>query len=74
MERNTGRSTRAPAPAAVSHEMVAKRAYEIWCERGRPFGQELTHWLEAESQLSVSAPRAKTKATRSRGAKAVDPA
>jgi len=34
-----------------SHEQIARRAYEIFIERGQPAGQDLAHWLEAERQL-----------------------
>ena len=38
--------------ATPTHEQITRRAYEIYVERGRPEGQDLEHWLEAESQLS----------------------
>ena len=37
-----------PAP---THEQIAKRAQEIWKQRGRPHGQDKEHWFEAEEQL-----------------------
>ncbi len=37
-----------PSP---TREQIARRAYEIFEERGRPEGCELEHWLEAERQL-----------------------
>jgi hypothetical protein len=30
---------------------VEKRAREIWEQRGRPDGQELDHWYQAEKEL-----------------------
>jgi hypothetical protein len=36
-----------------SQEEIARRAYEIFVERGRPEGRDLDHWLEAESQLTT---------------------
>jgi hypothetical protein len=27
------------------------RAYQIWEERGRPEGQEVEHWMQAEREL-----------------------
>jgi len=43
-------------PDSKSHsypprDAVEKRAREIWEQRGRPDGQELDHWYQAESEL-----------------------
>jgi Protein of unknown function (DUF2934). len=35
----------------VTQEQIAKRAYEIWNERGRPSGCDVDHWVEAEREL-----------------------
>lgn len=40
-----------PKNTTPSHEMIAKRAYEIWLSRGREQGCDQKHWLEAELQL-----------------------
>jgi hypothetical protein len=37
-----------------THEQIARRAYEIFIERGQPAGQDLAHWLEAERQLRAA--------------------
>ncbi len=37
-----------------SHEQIARRAYEIFIERGQPENQDLAHWLEAERQLRAA--------------------
>lgn len=37
-----------------THEQIARRAYEIFVERGQPAGQDLAHWLEAERQLRAA--------------------
>jgi len=34
---------------AVSHEMIAHRAYEIWREQG---GSDMENWLRAERELT----------------------
>jgi hypothetical protein len=34
-----------------SHEEIARRAYDKWCQRGRPHGTQLQDWYEAESEL-----------------------
>lgn len=36
----------------VTHEEIATRAYFIYVRAGRPEGQEMQHWLEAEAQLT----------------------
>ncbi|GAB4193662.1 MAG: hypothetical protein Kow00105_07810 [Phycisphaeraceae bacterium] len=41
----------APAP---TQEQISLRAYEIWLRKGRPMGQDLENWLEAESELKTS--------------------
>jgi hypothetical protein len=36
---------------APSEADVARRAYEIYLEEGRPDGRQIDHWLRAESEL-----------------------
>jgi hypothetical protein len=48
-----GRSASAKT-AAVSHDQIATRAYDIWVTKGRPVGQDLQNWREAEAQLLSS--------------------
>ena len=38
-------------PVQVSETDIARRAYEIYCERGRQHGRELDDWLQAEREL-----------------------
>jgi hypothetical protein len=40
------------AKAFPTHEQIAVRAYEIFEERGSIAGDEVSHWLEAEQELS----------------------
>ena len=35
----------------ITTEIIAARAYTIWEQKGRPQGNDLEHWLLAESQL-----------------------
>jgi hypothetical protein len=53
-----------------THEQIARRAYEIFVERGQPEGRDLDHWLEAESQLRAASQggRATQAVTQSTGA------
>lgn len=37
-------------PARI-HELIARRAEEIWRELGRPANQDLAIWLEAEAEI-----------------------
>jgi hypothetical protein len=39
------------AASGPSHEMVARRAYEIWQSEGCPEGRAMEHWLRAVSEL-----------------------
>lgn len=40
-----------PRKSVVTKEMIAKRAYEIWVAKGRPVGQDLENWQQAEREL-----------------------
>ena len=35
----------------LSHDEIARRAYEIWLAKGCPADQDAQNWTEAESQL-----------------------
>lgn len=49
-------------------EEIAKRAYAIWEQEGRPKGREMEHWLRAEAELKAPKP---TKGKRTRADRAV---
>lgn len=34
-------------------DRINRRAYEIWDREGRPEGQELEHWCQAERELAA---------------------
>jgi hypothetical protein len=40
--------------AAVLHDSIVKRAYEIFENAGRPAGQDQAHWFRAESEVLQS--------------------
>jgi len=40
-----------PARVSIPSEKIAARAYQKWCERGRPDGSAERDWLEAEAEL-----------------------
>jgi hypothetical protein len=48
-----------------SAEIVSRRAYEIWEQQGRPEGNDLQHWLQAEQELNRGNASQPTSATRS---------
>jgi hypothetical protein len=47
----------APAPALPAEQDIARRAYELFVERGCEHGQDWDDWLSAEREL-LAAPRA----------------
>lgn len=38
--------------AGIQTHDIQKRSYMIWEQKGRPNGQALEHWLQAERELS----------------------
>ena len=40
---------------------LEERAYHIWERAGRPHGQALEHWLQAQAEISADAPAEKPK-------------
>ncbi len=44
-------SARQTEESRSSQEQIAKRAYEIWMSHGRPQGQAVQHWQQAEQEL-----------------------
>ncbi len=43
----------ASSPRVISHEQIAKRAFEIYASRGYATGDQNADWLEAERQLKA---------------------
>lgn len=43
-------ATPEPAPA-ITDEQISQRAYDIWIEKGRPYGQEDANWQQAVAEL-----------------------
>jgi len=39
------------AEAAPTHAEIARLAYRLWSERGRPHGNDRQDWLRAEQEL-----------------------
>ncbi|MEM8738231.1 MAG: DUF2934 domain-containing protein [Planctomycetota bacterium] len=40
-----------PPRAEATDEQVGQRAYQIWIEKGRPYGQEQANWDQAVAEL-----------------------
>ena len=57
--RGLGRRSDAPdatpvpvaPPVDIPHDKIAARAAEIWDRKGRPHGQDVQNWMEAEAEL-----------------------
>ena len=45
------KDTTSPPRSGVDRDEVARRAYKLWQAAGRPVGQDLEFWLEAEGKL-----------------------
>ncbi|HTW66487.1 MAG TPA: DUF2934 domain-containing protein [Bryobacteraceae bacterium] len=56
-------------PEHPDHEEIARRAYELWCERGCLHGNPQEDWYRAERELlaDVGSPRAADKRHASSG-------
>ena len=44
-----------PAPPEVSHDDIARRAYDIYIKKGRQQGQSQQNWRQAEAELRKEA-------------------
>src|SRR4051812_2084950 len=53
---NPSNSSTAGAPA----DAISRRAYELWEQEGRPDGNDMRHWLQAEQELRGSESSAAT--------------
>jgi hypothetical protein len=51
-----------PVAAAISHDQIAQRAYQIWVRRGCMHGRDRQDWLEAVAELRAEAVRPPTPA------------
>lgn len=58
--------TEKSSAARPSQEAIAKRAYELFLQRGSVSGYELEDWLAAEAELTAAA-AAESRRTAQRG-------
>jgi len=42
-------------PNSIPHEEIARLAYQAWEKDGRPAGRDMEYWLQAETQLRLTA-------------------
>ena len=42
-----------PREPVVIHEMISKRAEELWLDLGCPLGRDLEIWIEAEAEIQA---------------------
>lgn len=52
MNSNSSTPTSFSSSNPVSADAISRRAYELWENEGRPEGNDLRHWLQAEQELS----------------------
>jgi hypothetical protein len=50
----TAAVSKAAASQTITHEMISKRAYEIWISKGRPAGRDTENWQQAERELKAA--------------------
>jgi len=55
MNQNQSTDTSSSSGGRGSAEAISRRAYELWEKDGRPDGNDLRHWLQAEQELRGSA-------------------
>jgi hypothetical protein len=64
-DRNTITRTQTPTLAVMEspsdlHEQIRRRAYELFEQRGRIDGHEVSDWLQAESEVAQKKAKAVT--------------
>jgi hypothetical protein len=57
-----------PKPVRPSDDEIAKRAYELYLQRGSSPGYEVDDWLQAEAELMAASARAPDESEDGRGA------
>jgi len=57
MAKQIPQSSKASPESGISHESIARRAYEIWQSEGCPDGRAMEHWLRAVSELKKQSNR-----------------
>jgi hypothetical protein len=47
-------TSRAARPYKIAESEIARRAFEIYCQRGAQHGRDMDDWLQAERELRGS--------------------
>lgn len=55
---------------SADNDKIAKLAYQIWDQEGRPEGRDMEHWLRAESDAAA---KPKAVANKAKAASAAKP-
>lgn len=50
-KKSSSKGKRSAEPVVVTHDQIAKRAFELWMDRGQPTDQEQIIWHAAEAEL-----------------------
>jgi len=56
--RGGGKATAASMlkqPVTLTYDQIAARAFEVWERKGKPDGQDMANWREAEAELLAEA-------------------
>ncbi|HVS52715.1 MAG TPA: DUF2934 domain-containing protein [Opitutaceae bacterium] len=51
MNSNSSTDSSLSSSNSASADAISRRAYELWEQEGRPDGNDLRHWLQAEQEL-----------------------
>jgi hypothetical protein len=74
MNQDPASNPSASSAAEIPADQISRRAYELWEQDGKPDGNDLRHWLQAEQELrgnqsgSASTPSAYTDSPQARPA------
>jgi len=42
-------------PVSLTYDQIATRAFQVWERKGKPAGQDMANWREAEAELLAEA-------------------
>jgi len=52
MNQNPSTPTSVSSSNSTFAESISRRAYELWEQEGRPEGNDMRHWLQAEQEIA----------------------
>ncbi|HWV98189.1 MAG TPA: DUF2934 domain-containing protein [Candidatus Acidoferrum sp.] len=62
----SNKPTTEPLPEVALREQIERRAYHLWLAGGARHGEDLHHWLEAESEILKAVGRDQAERTSAR--------